>query len=142
MWLNARRVLLGALDAEGLLKWDETSLDGSFAPAKKGATRSVALIMKHALAASLGCSFETNFNIEKQAQRNTMSYIQITNYRKTFIRKLVQRSIEPERTRSDSYFASDSEGVSPAHVPMQFDAQLPRAADRAWRRSRPLLPIV
>jgi hypothetical protein len=27
----------GALDEEGLLKWDETFLDGSFAPAKKGA---------------------------------------------------------------------------------------------------------
>jgi hypothetical protein len=29
-------MLLGALDAEGLLKWDEAFLDGSFAPAKKG----------------------------------------------------------------------------------------------------------
>src|ERR1022692_886262 len=28
-------------DEEGLLKWDETFLDGSFAPAKKGASRSV-----------------------------------------------------------------------------------------------------
>src|SRR5208337_1993544 len=37
----AWRALLGALDAEGLLKWDETFLDGSFAPAKKGAMRSV-----------------------------------------------------------------------------------------------------
>src|ERR1700726_3417030 len=36
-WLNAWRTLLGAWDEEGLLKWDETSLDGSFAPAKKGA---------------------------------------------------------------------------------------------------------
>ncbi len=33
--------MLGALDAEGLLKWDETFLDGSFAPAKKGAMQSV-----------------------------------------------------------------------------------------------------
>ena len=31
---------LGALDDEGLLKWDETFLDGSFAPAKKGAMQS------------------------------------------------------------------------------------------------------
>ena len=31
--------LLGALDEEGLLKWDETFLDGSFAPAKKGLCR-------------------------------------------------------------------------------------------------------
>ena len=31
----------GALDAEGLLKWEETFLDGSFAPAKKGAPQSV-----------------------------------------------------------------------------------------------------
>ena len=37
MWLDAWRTLLGALDEEGLLKWDETFLDGSFAPAKKGA---------------------------------------------------------------------------------------------------------
>src|SRR6266702_4566976 len=37
VWLNAWRTLLGALDEEGLLKWDETFLDGSFAPAKKGA---------------------------------------------------------------------------------------------------------
>jgi transposase len=36
VWLDAWRALLGALDAEGLLKWDETFLDGSFAPAKKG----------------------------------------------------------------------------------------------------------
>ena len=41
VWLDAWRALLGALDAEGLLKWDETFLGGSFAPAKKGATRSV-----------------------------------------------------------------------------------------------------
>jgi len=40
VWLNAWRALLGALDAEGLLKWDEAFLDGSFAPAKKGARRS------------------------------------------------------------------------------------------------------
>ncbi len=31
------RTLLGALDEEGLLRWGETFLDGSFAPAKKGA---------------------------------------------------------------------------------------------------------
>lgn len=37
VWLNARRALLGALDREGLLKCDEAFLDGSFAPAKKGA---------------------------------------------------------------------------------------------------------
>jgi len=37
VWLHAWRTLLGALDEEGLLKWDETFLDGSFAPAKKGA---------------------------------------------------------------------------------------------------------
>jgi len=41
VWLNAWRILLGALDAEGLLKWDEAFLDGSFAPAKKGAKQSV-----------------------------------------------------------------------------------------------------
>jgi transposase len=40
IWLNAWRTLLGALDAEGLLKWDEAFLDGSFAPAKKGAMQS------------------------------------------------------------------------------------------------------
>jgi transposase len=37
VWLDAWRTLLGALDGEGLLKWDEAFLDGSFAPAKKGA---------------------------------------------------------------------------------------------------------
>jgi len=41
VWLDAWRTLLGALDREGLLKWDETFLDGSFAPAKKGAQPSV-----------------------------------------------------------------------------------------------------
>ena len=41
VWLDAWRALLGALDAEGLLRWDETFLDGSFAPAKKGAKPSV-----------------------------------------------------------------------------------------------------
>jgi transposase len=40
VWLNAWRTLLGALDAEGLLQWDEAFLDGSFAPAKKGAMQS------------------------------------------------------------------------------------------------------
>src|SRR2546426_8666723 len=35
VWLNAWRTLLGALDEEGLLKWDETFLDGSFAPGRK-----------------------------------------------------------------------------------------------------------
>ena len=41
VWLDAWRALLGGLDEEGLLRWDETFLDGSFAPAKKGASRSV-----------------------------------------------------------------------------------------------------
>jgi transposase len=41
VWLDAWRTLLGALDGEGLLQWDETFLDGSFAAAKKGAPRSV-----------------------------------------------------------------------------------------------------
>ena len=40
VWLNAWRALLGALDGKGLLRWEETFLDGSFAPAKKGALRS------------------------------------------------------------------------------------------------------
>src|SRR5215471_21466859 len=37
IWLDAWRTLLGALDENGLLRWDESFLDGSFAPAKKGA---------------------------------------------------------------------------------------------------------
>jgi transposase len=41
VWLDAWRALLGALDEQGLLKWDETFMDGSFAPAKKGALPSV-----------------------------------------------------------------------------------------------------
>src|SRR3984885_808683 len=36
VWLNGSRTLLGALDAEGLLKWAEAFLDGSVAAAKKG----------------------------------------------------------------------------------------------------------
>ena len=40
VWLNAWRTLLGVLDGEGLLKWEESFLDGSFAPAKKGAPQS------------------------------------------------------------------------------------------------------
>src|ERR1700756_1504089 len=40
VWLEAWRALLGALDEEGLLNWEETFLDGSFAPAKKGARQS------------------------------------------------------------------------------------------------------
>ncbi|MGA3128671.1 MAG: transposase [Candidatus Korobacteraceae bacterium] len=36
VWLYAWRALLGALDGEGLLQWEESFLDGSFAPAKKG----------------------------------------------------------------------------------------------------------
>ena len=41
VWLKAWRTLLSALDEKGLLKWDEAFLDGSFAPAKKGAKQSV-----------------------------------------------------------------------------------------------------
>ena len=37
VWLEAWRALLGTLDRRGLLRWEETFLDGSFAPAKKGA---------------------------------------------------------------------------------------------------------
>ena len=40
IWLEAWRTLLGALDENGLLRWDESFLDGSFAPAKKGASLS------------------------------------------------------------------------------------------------------
>ena len=41
VWLDAWRALLGALDGEGLLQWEEAFLDGRFAPAKKGAPPSV-----------------------------------------------------------------------------------------------------
>jgi transposase len=40
VWLDAWRALLGTLDRRGLLRWEETFLDGSFAPAKKGAKQS------------------------------------------------------------------------------------------------------
>ena len=40
VWLDAWRALLGVLDGEGLFKWEESFLDGSFAPAKKGAPQS------------------------------------------------------------------------------------------------------
>jgi len=39
VWLDAWRALLAGLDEAGLLRWDETFLDGSFAPAKKGVSR-------------------------------------------------------------------------------------------------------
>jgi hypothetical protein len=35
VWLDASQCLLGALDGEGLLQWEEPFLDGSFAPAQK-----------------------------------------------------------------------------------------------------------
>jgi hypothetical protein len=36
IWLDCWRTLLGALNAEGLLKWEETFLDGSFLRRKRG----------------------------------------------------------------------------------------------------------
>src|SRR5215813_1148623 len=36
VWLNAWRTLLGALDQEGRLRWDEAFLDGSFRSREKG----------------------------------------------------------------------------------------------------------
>jgi transposase len=41
IWLDAWRALLGTLDGKGLLQWEESFLDGSFAPAKKGALQLV-----------------------------------------------------------------------------------------------------
>jgi transposase len=38
VWLEAWHVLLGALHDQGRLDWEECFADGSFAPAKKGAT--------------------------------------------------------------------------------------------------------
>ena len=40
LWLRIWRVFLGELDEKGQLDWSETFADGSFAPAKKGATAS------------------------------------------------------------------------------------------------------
>ena len=40
VWLRAWRALLGTLDQKGLLQWEETFLDATFFPAKKGALRS------------------------------------------------------------------------------------------------------
>jgi hypothetical protein len=40
VWLKAWRKLLSELDQKGLLEWEETFLDASFAPAKKGALQS------------------------------------------------------------------------------------------------------
>ena len=37
VWQRVWRVFVGLLDAQGLLDWDETFADGSFAPAKRGA---------------------------------------------------------------------------------------------------------
>jgi transposase len=41
LWLKIWRAFLGELDEHGQLDWSETFGDGSFAPAKKGATASV-----------------------------------------------------------------------------------------------------
>jgi len=38
VWLKIGRRFLGLLDKRGKLDWSQTFLDGSFAPAKKGAT--------------------------------------------------------------------------------------------------------
>jgi len=40
VWLNAWRAFLAELDAKGQLDWSEAFVDGSFAPAKKGASAS------------------------------------------------------------------------------------------------------
>ena len=40
VWLRLWRAFLSELDRRGKLDWSETFLDGSFAPAKKGATAS------------------------------------------------------------------------------------------------------
>jgi len=40
VWERVWRVFVGLLDAQGLLDWDETFADGSFAPAKRGARAS------------------------------------------------------------------------------------------------------
>lgn len=40
VWLEAWRALLKELDDQGRLMWEETFADGSFAPAKKGASAS------------------------------------------------------------------------------------------------------
>lgn len=41
MWLEPWCALLSVLDEHGPLDWQETFLDGSFAPTKKGAPQSV-----------------------------------------------------------------------------------------------------
>jgi len=40
VWQRVWRVFIGELDAQGLLDWEETFADGSFAPAKRGARAS------------------------------------------------------------------------------------------------------
>lgn len=40
IWLNIWRAFLGELNERQQLKWSESFVDGSFAPAKKGATKS------------------------------------------------------------------------------------------------------
>ena len=40
IWLRAWRAFLSELDQRGRLNWRESFMDGSFAPAKKGATQS------------------------------------------------------------------------------------------------------
>ena len=40
VWLDVWRKFLSMLDADGLLDWEEAFIDGSFAPAKRGAPAS------------------------------------------------------------------------------------------------------
>lgn len=40
VWERVWRAFIGELDAQGLLDWEETFADGSFAPAKRGARAS------------------------------------------------------------------------------------------------------
>ena len=46
VWIAAWRAYLGQLDQRGLLNWEEAFVDGSFAQAKRGATRSVKHVME------------------------------------------------------------------------------------------------
>lgn len=39
-WLRVWRAFIDLLDQQGLIDWEETFIDGSFAPAKKGVPRS------------------------------------------------------------------------------------------------------
>src|SRR5208283_3887351 len=107
VWLEAWRALLGGLDAEGLLPWDETFLDGSFAPAKKGAvgktkrgkgTKWMVLVEGQGL--PLGVRLESASPAELKLAEATLAEVRVP-------RPQGRPRQKPERVIADRGYASD-----------------------------------